>query len=77
MKVELLENQGWENIFLENCTLNKELVRQFFSTLTISADDSSLLTQFQINGLPYQFTHKEVGVLLGVSSTRFSDYVKN
>ena len=71
--VELLENQGWENLFLGNCTLNKELARQFFSTLTITGEDSSLLAQFQINGLPYQFTHRELGALLGVSSTGLSD----
>ena len=44
--VELLENQGWGNLFLGNCTLHKELARQFFSTLTISDKDSSLLAQF-------------------------------
>ena len=24
---ELLENQGWSHLFLENCTLNKELAK--------------------------------------------------
>ena len=38
---ELLENQGLDSIFLRNCTLNKELARQFFSTLTISGEYSS------------------------------------
>ena len=27
--VELLENQGWKNLFLGNCMLNKELAKQF------------------------------------------------
>ena len=44
--IELLENQGWGNLFLRNCTLNKKLAKQFFSTLTISGEDSSLLAQF-------------------------------
>ena len=75
--VELLENQGWDKLYLGNCILNKELARQFFSTLTISGEDLSLLAQFSINGLPYQFTHSKLGALLGVSSTGFSDYVNN
>ena len=41
--VELLENQGWSSLFLGNYTLNKELARQFFSTLTISNEDSSFV----------------------------------
>ena len=40
---EILENQGWDKLFLGNCTLNIELVRQFFSTLTISGEDSCML----------------------------------
>ena len=75
--VELLENQGWGTLFLENYTLNNELTRQFFSTLTISDKESSLLAQFQINGLPYQFTNMELGTLLGVFSIGFLDVVKN
>ena len=43
---ELIENQGWDKLFLWNYTLNIELVRQFFSTLTISSDDSSLLASY-------------------------------
>ena len=31
---ELLENQGWNKLYLVNCTLNKDLARQFFSTLS-------------------------------------------
>ena len=75
--VELLENQGWDKLYLGNCTLNKELARQFFSTLTISDEDSSLLGQFSINGSPNQFTHSEIGMILNVPMQGFSDYIKN
>ena len=74
---ELLENQGWDSLFLGNYMLNKELTRQFFFTLIISGQDSSLLGQFSINGLPYQFTHKELGLILNVPTQGFSHYIKN
>ena len=46
---ELLENQGWSHLFLENYTLNKELTRQFFSTLVLSDADSSTIGTFTID----------------------------
>ena len=75
--VELLENQGWDKLYLGNCTLNKELARQFFSTLTISGEDSSLVGQFNINGSSYQFTHRELGMILNILTQGFSNYFKN
>ena len=66
--VKLLENQGWDKLYLGNSMINKELARQFFSTLTISSEDSSPLGQFIINSPPYQFTHRELGLILEVYS---------
>ena len=65
--VELLENQGWIKIYLENRTINKELVRKFFSTLILSGMDSSLVGMFTINGIEYILTHQELGKILSVS----------
>ena len=75
--VELLENQGWESLYLGNYTLNKELARQLFSILAISSEDSSVLGQFSNNGSHYQFTHRELGIILNVPTQGFSDYIKN
>ena len=58
------------------CTLNTELVRQFFSTLVISEEDAMMLGQLTINGEPHQFTVRELGLTLGIPPARFNQYVK-
>ena len=73
---ELLENQGWSHLFLENCKLNKELARQFFSTLVLSGVDSSTVGTFTINGVDHAFIVRELSKILNVPSTGFSDYIK-
>ena len=72
--VELLENQEWISLFLGNCLLNKDLARQFFSTLTISGEDSCLQANFLINGLSYSINHKELGMMGSLTTSRINGF---
>ena len=74
---ELLENQGWSHLFLENYMLNKEFTRQFFSTLVLSGMDSSTVEMFTINGTEYVLTQRELDKILGVPTADFLEYIKN
>ena len=49
----ILDAQGWSQLYMSTCTLNKDLAIQFFSTLVIFGEDAMMLGQFTIKGEPH------------------------
>ena len=76
-EVQLLEVQDWSKLYLEKCSLNRELARQFFSMLILTSEGSSTVGTFIVNGKDYALTVRELSKILGVPAAGYNDYIKN
>ncbi len=69
--------QGWENLFRTGVVVDEELVKEFYSQLSVASSDEAAEAKVVVKGIKWSFNDKEVAEMLRIPNEGVGEFPRH